>query len=359
MRATIDLRIGAPDEARDEYIFTDVRGLTLDTADRIIVADHRQNNLRVFTPSGVIIHAFGRRGDGPGDLRQPCCISVAPDGKLWVKEFGNRRYSVFDLRASPPAFLWSVRSTINPIGYTDRVAWDSQGRVVDVEYISLADQRSRAFLRSFLDSSGAAIGRDTLREPPADSVTTVELTVCPTSTSRSGAGPTGCGISVFTQPFGPRALIAFGPNGETARAVTSNYAVTWADVAGRRIALVRRAVSGPQLSQRERQSATQSLETIQERARLSRTRVPFRVPDAKPPIADIGFDLDGRLWVQRSVSQGQPREADVYDRSGRWVAMMEWPANVSLDLWAVRGTTGLGVASDSLGTQQIVRLRFR
>ena len=53
------------------------------------------------------------------------------------------------------------------------------------------------------------------------------------------------------------------------------------------------------------------------------------------------------------------QEADVYDRDGRWVATMVWPAGIRLVTWTVRGRTGLGVAIDSLGVQRVVRLQFR
>ena len=83
------------------------------------------------------------------------------------------------------------------------------------------------------------------------------------------------------------------------------------------------------------------------------------LPNRKMPLQALGFDLDGRLWVERSVVDGQPGEADVYDRNGQWSAIMQWPAGVTMRYWTVRGRTGLAVAEDEDGVQRVVRVQFR
>lgn len=54
------------------------------------------------------------------------------------------------------------------------------------------------------------------------------------------------------------------------------------------------------------------------------------IPTRTQPLKALGFELDTRLWMERAVGEGQPGEADVYDRNGQWIAIMQWPAHVRI-----------------------------
>jgi len=346
LRATIDLTIGSADETRDAYIFGNVSGLALLTDGRILVADNSTNDIRVFGPGGMHLFTIGRTGEGPGDLRRPCCLATAPDGRLWVRDVGNRRYSIFDLGSARATFIRTIRQQVaNPRGFDDRVQWDDRGRVVDIGQLGL-DRMQRAFL----DSAGNAVRWDSLKSPPADSLAFMEV-------KRQVTG--GVTTYWYYQPYGPGELRAYGPGGETAEAVSSNYAVSWFDGARRRITLIRRTNVPPELSARERREASNELDRVARDAGVARSALRFDVPARKPVLRSLGFDLDGRLWIERTIPDGRPREADIYERNGRRMAVMSWPAHVSMSHRTARGRTAIGVAVDSLGTNTVVRLRFR
>jgi hypothetical protein len=346
LRGAIDLTIGSADDTRDAYIFGNINGLALLEDGRILVADNSTNDVRVFRPDGTHLFTIGRAGEGPGDLRRPCCLAIASDGRLWIREVGNRRYSIFELSASRATFVHTIRQQVaNPRGFDDRIQWDERGRVVDIGQLG----RDRMQL-AFVDSAGNAARWDTLTSPPADSLAFMEV-------RRQVTG--GVATYWYHQPHGPNELRAYGPRGETAEAVSSNYAVSWFDAARRRIALIRRVVDPPGLSPRERREASSELDRIAREAGVARSALRFDVPARKPVLRSLGFDLDGRLWIERTVPHGQPREADLYERDGRRIAVMVWPAHVSLSHRTARGRTAVGVAFDSLGTSTVVRLRFR
>ena len=143
-----------------------------------------------------------------------------------------------------------------------------------------------------------------------------------------------------------------------ADAISSRYAVAGYDADRRRLRLVRQAVDGPDVSRGERARAEQRLSSLAKDLQVAKAAMHLRVPDRKAPIKMLGFDLDGRLWIERSVAEGRPHEADVYDRAGQWVARMEWPATIHLDLWAVHADKALGVTNAGLGAQRVVRLHF-
>ncbi len=97
LTAAITLNIGGADESRDAYVFGTIDGLAMDASGRIIVADRKDNTIRVFTADGRFVYSLGRKGKGPGDLDGPCCLTIAKDGTLWVKVNANHRYSQYRL----------------------------------------------------------------------------------------------------------------------------------------------------------------------------------------------------------------------------------------------------------------------
>jgi hypothetical protein len=345
LQGVVDLTIGSVDETRDAYIFGHVSGLLLLSDGRILVADQTTHDVRVFGTDGRHQFTIGRRGAGPGDLTRPCCLTIAADGRLWVLDTWNRRYSIFDVGSTEAKFVKVFRTHVSsPQGLSSRIAWDPRGRVVDIGQISEAVQRA------FIDAEGNVARWDTLSAPPSDSLAVMRI-------QRRVQG--GVATYWYYQPHGAHALRAFGPSGETADAVTSNYAVTWFDAERSRVTLILRSATGPELSRREQRAANEELDRIAKDNGISRASLAFGVPRRKAPLRDLGFDLDGRLWVEKTVPDGHPRQADVYDRRGALLAVMTWPPHIRLDHRTVRGQTAVGVAVDSLGTNTVVRLRFK
>ena len=347
LRGTIDLSIGEARESRDAYIFGVIDGLAMDAQGRIIVADRKDHTIRVFSASGRHLYNIGRKGKGPGDLDSPCCLTIAKDGMLWVKENGNHRYSVFRLGATDASYVRSTRGATNSVWSADRVDFDAKGRIIDLESAFNSATKTFRIVRLHVDLTGTVMDRDTVPQPPDDSLGSVTF-------------PTRNGVATYSQPYGASELHAYGANGDMAHAVSSHYAVAWVAADGRRRALVQRAaVPAPALSAKERTSTDELLNTIAKNTGVPRANLKLTIPNRKAPLHALGFDLDGRLWVERSVADGQPGEADVYERNGQWSAIMQWPVGVTMRFWAVRGRAGLGVAEDEDGVQRVVRVQFR
>jgi hypothetical protein len=343
-KAIVELRIGELSDERSEFVFGEVRGIAIHPDGRILVADGLDHDVRVFSASGAFLFAIGRRGSGPGEFIGPCCLTFSRDGQLWVKDFGNNRYSVFALERSGARLLRTVMSATNPVGFLDPISWSGNG-FVDLASGFDAERREFRLIRSFVDEAGKARRVDTLPEPSPDQLASFVV----------GSGQ---GSAAYAQPFGSKALHALGPNGEHAFAASGTYSVRWDDSLGRSLRVVKRMMVGPKLSAAERGRATRTLEGIARQTGVAVGRLPFGVPSNKPSLDRLGFDSDGRLWVQRTSLDGQPREADVYARDGEWIAQMRWPANVRLDFSSATLNRAAGVEFDGDGQQRVVRLRF-
>jgi hypothetical protein len=345
----IDLAIGGPDETREPYMFDIVGGLVIDRAGRIIVASPKDNSVRVFSATGQHLFSFGRAGGGPGDLSWPCCLAIDDAGRLWVKEAGNRRYSIFEVNASGARHLYSVRAPGGMGGEADRIHWDSRGAVLHVTTESYGGNPMRT-VRHHSDSTGTVTKRDTLGDPPVDSATRVSIT-------RKISG--GMSVTWMVVPFAPRFLRAEGPNGQLVEANSSTYAIAWLDPDLRLIRTLRSAGEPPRVTAAENAAARDSIAEFAKRMSASVDMNGVTIPARKPAIVSLGFDLDGRLWVERSVPAGRPREADVYDARGRLIARATWPADVTLHYHAIRGMSGAAIRVDAdTDVPSLVRLGF-
>lgn len=337
--------VGSGHEDDEQYDFGWVSGLTLDAKGNIYVADMKLDAIRAYSPTGIYAYTIGRKGSGPGDFRAPGNISIARDGTLWVRDGGNHRFSV--LRPEPPVgtFIKSVMMNSNS-GTMNRAHWDAAGHAVVITSVpTRAGQPFRA-MRQFVDDKGSVVSADTA---PAASPDSVELWVIPA---------TG-GVAQYSKPGAMSRLTAFGDAGMAAYATKTVYAVSLVDSHGKRIALIKRSVPAVRYSSRETKTLEDARDGIAARTRVPASTLPLDIPRGKPVIATLGFDIDGRLWITRAVPEGAPNEADIYAPDGRWIAVMQWPANVQLSYQAVNGNTGLGVTQDADGGQHVVRLSWK
>lgn len=71
----------------------------------VFVVDTHEHRITVFTPDGAVSRMFGSYGTEPGQMIFPTDIAFAPNGNLYVSEYGgNDRIQVFDQTGSEVLF---------------------------------------------------------------------------------------------------------------------------------------------------------------------------------------------------------------------------------------------------------------
>lgn len=327
--------------------FGRISGLIEDATGRIYVADHQASDIRVFAPDGQYVYSFGGEGAGPGELSGPCCLAWAPDSSLWIRDGGNQRYSGFRVEDSSAAFLASIGMVHGDNSYSAPVTFTPEGDLVDVGHRRTANG-DRELIRFVIDSNGEVTEAGALTRASVEALGghTVTRSI-----------PQGQARYYFYQPYSARDLVTHGPHGKWAHGISSAYEITlWQGDSTRQI--VGEAAS-PRLSSEERESAIRRMEDDAARAGLSIDRLPYGVPESKPPLQAIFFDASGRLWVELSQADGLPRVADVWHSDGTLAQRVQWPGDIAL---AQPGWVGehsaLGVRRDSLGVEYVVRLTF-
>ena len=340
---TIDLEIGEID-GDDPYLFTYIGSIVEDDRGRVIVADTRTSEIRVFDPDGSFAFRFGGPGEGPGELTDPCCLEFDPDGELWVRE--STRYSAFRLDSASAEYEGGLGSPNPSVVAMGPFTFGADGQLVDIGPVFGGEDGSVQV--RFHTRAGGGVDTVILAGPERQHIS--QATVPRMFGNFQG-------IVYLNQPYGPTWVHAHAPGGAWAEAITSEYSINYHHPDGTVSRIEGPVFQGPALSPEERTGAQTQIDRELQRADI--TDHPFGIPDHKPPLAGMFFDRDGRLWIEKTVADGeQMREADVYDGT-TLAARYRWPYRVGAwpTPWATE--SGLyGVTVDSLGVQRVARVRF-
>jgi len=349
-RGGVDLTIGG-DDATDEATFGGISGIAVDGQGRIYVADRKDEQIRVFTPAGRFASRIGRSGSGPLEFKRLATIGFGPDRLLWARDEGNARLLGIDVSKTPARGVRNVPLQQFTGGSRLPLTFTANGSHVDESiYFEKASESFRQ-VRLLRSASGSIARADTLPVPPGANAGVHKVT----KVQKDASGKQiGMSQGFIWQPFGPQWLRAYGPGGARAEVVTSRYAVVVYGADGRVLRTLTRALSAVPLSARERRTADSTLADI-------KSDLPFGVPSSKAPVVGLFWASDTSLWVERAVADGGLREADVYDRTGRLIAIAEWPTDIDLQ-WGhpvIVGGTVVAAAANKDGLERVVRLRFR
>ena len=89
------LIIGDDEEAPSEYLFYYPHIVRTDSQGNIYVKDARRAEVRVFDANGRYVTTVGKRGEGPGELREVFSMHVDGDGRVIVTDRMSRRLTIF------------------------------------------------------------------------------------------------------------------------------------------------------------------------------------------------------------------------------------------------------------------------
>lgn len=344
--AVEDLRIGSLD-GPDEYLFGRVSGIAADHQGRIFVSDLHSHTIRAYRNDGEFLFTVARRGSGPGEVMDPCCLAIAPDGLLWVRDNGNGRYVALEVGDADARGVRTLRMNHADLNRHAPTTFNPRGALIDIgSYSDPETGEARTTLFHF-GPDGVIERRVPAPSPPDPDALVHRLPM------QVGEVST---IRFFYQPFGPRHLIAYGPGGIQADAVGSTYAVRWFNPDGGLEGVISRPGElGPRLTSAQRTRADSMIDAD---ARRAGRAMPFRAPDRHPVLSALYFDQAGRLWVQRTALPGEPREVDVYDAEGVLVERILYPPGLELSYGVISEAGMVGVVRNELDVPFVVRMRL-
>lgn len=347
VRWTPDLTIGEV-AGQGPDVFGRVTGVTLHRDGRIIVVDGTAGAIQVFEADGRFAFSIGRPGAGPGEFGGPCCPAIDADGRLWIRDGGNARYQAFTLSDSTAALDTIARMYHGDVNRWAPITFDSRNRLIDIGTRG-TPQTGPQLYRMHLGAAGEVEHEVAVHQAPDDSTGVHKVPF-----QRGDV----TGLAYLHPPFGPRELLAHGHDGTYAWALSSRPVVTWFTQDGGVLREIRNLPSsGPALDARDGEAAEEWIQRDMRRTGLSRGQIPFEVPTRHPPLRGLLFDTTGRLWIEIATPRDGDRVAYVFDRGGNRVRVVGWPRDVDLQNGIVKDSVALGVSTDSLGVQRVVRLR--
>ena len=92
------LRQRDPQEYRDN-------SLTTDEDDRVFVSYSRNASVRVYSPNGQLLSAFGQVGPKAGQFAGPAGLWVDGKHHLYVADSGNGRVQMFQMKSAVPSLV--------------------------------------------------------------------------------------------------------------------------------------------------------------------------------------------------------------------------------------------------------------
>lgn len=91
-----ELSIGES-EGREEYVFSEIRGIAVDDEERIYILDSKEAHIKVFDKNGEYIRTISKKGQGPGEIGFPRSVFITSQDEIIVPDISNRRLAFFSL----------------------------------------------------------------------------------------------------------------------------------------------------------------------------------------------------------------------------------------------------------------------
>ena len=313
------------EEGDEHYLFGDVRGIAADSV-HIFVLDWQVPVVRVYDQAGVFVRDIGRRGEGPGEYRDPVAIGIYEEGDcLFVRERMGGLIHVFNTEGD---FIETRRVPIggNYSALTKLMRISEEGDLYLFSTLFFPDPRDPDFVRSRYVMQGLRANgtvSDTLNVPWYD-YPTLQL---------PGAG------------LQPRINIPYTPNknwnlthsGAMVGGVSADYRFEIRHHDGRLIRISRRTGFIPVQPEEARWHEN----ALTERMRLLDPDWIWRgpsIPDRKPAFEAFLPDWSGRIWVLRlgpgirSAGSGEWRDTwllDVFEEeTGRYLGQVAVPPGI-------------------------------
>ena len=108
-----------------EESFAEIVALDVGKDGTAYVVDMKDNRVKVFDVRGKFLRAFGKKGQGPGELNQPVGLIITPENEILVEDVLNQRLALFTLDGK---FLRHI-STAKSLGLSG-IEMDGRGLIV-------------------------------------------------------------------------------------------------------------------------------------------------------------------------------------------------------------------------------------
>jgi hypothetical protein len=349
-RLTPDVRFGQ--DAQRSYDFTRIIAVLPATDGSLFIADSRNKEISVFSPTGAYVQSIGRNGRGPGEFELMRSAGLFGD-TLWVIDWGERRTSLFarDGRVLATIPLESEASASGSARWIGELV----ALLPDGAALGVGGSPVRALEKS---NQPAPVLRMTRGGRTLDTLAWVQ-----TKNETVWLSIPDGSFIIGRQAFADAALTVPAPNAPvlfivdrsvTTKPDTSRFRVVALESNGD--TLWNRSYAYVPL--RVEKVRADSFSTAWERhTRRGVTTAEIRrvlfIPEYYSPVTSAFAGADGSLWLRREEAKKPTVDYWVLDKDGRLVAALTVPAN--LTLMAATTSKTWGVEKDEYDVPTVVR----
>jgi hypothetical protein len=265
----------------------------------VYVVDSKDHKVKVFDAAGKFVRAFGRQGQGPGEMNQPMGILISPANEVLVEDILNRRLAVF----APDGTFRRHVSTATALGITG-IQMDGRGTIV---------------ARSMGLGEGGKVALE---------VKTYDAEFNPKVKLASFEMQVGGGAKI--NPFSAMNLLyVLGRDGLLYLGSARAYEIRVVSADGKLVKTIARDHDPVPFTQADKDEMLKSLGSLPG----VNVKDMIQLPDAYPPFGFFVLADEGRLLV-KTFEKGQAKKEfywDVFDADGRYIARV--PIVHDIQLW--------------------------
>lgn len=292
----------------------DIRGIVADEAGGLLVLDFKDQQVHAFDSAGRYLRAIGRLGQGPGEFSNANGMLRAPDGRLWLNDPSNNRFTVL---APDGALHATYPVQIRGYGYVWRAYFDSTGTLFEEISIRVDTAYARRLQR--IRADGEALVTDTLPRFPCDSL----------GRTIDQGGPVYRTPNGFMQvPYAASPLQAIDIDHGAWCTTGQSYEIHHFTLDDHATGAVARGTRpAVPVSAAERDSAERRIRDFFQKTAGTNPDLSL-IPAQKPTLRSLHVDPVGRLWV--GVNTTDPGYSwDLFDRTGRLLAAVRAPFGIA------------------------------
>ncbi len=349
-------------EGDEEYLFGNIWSIAVDDDRNVYVFDRQAHHVRVFDSEGAFVETLGRRGEGPGEFRSAEAIGILPDGRLLVRDIGNKRVAVFGPGAGETDH-WGYDPGNS--GSNSPLHTDTQGRT----YLITRDLSSTDWVWHIIVLGPDGTHLDTLPEPSSPYEPPVVV----------AEGEVEGGNAWYTAPvpFAPSFQWTIHPGGHFVTGLPADYRIDVNRDDG--ILRIERTTDPAPVHDDEGARRRESVE------RRLQSNIPGwswdgpSIPEHKPFYQQLLAGRDGRIWVRlwteahavededhdpndpspAPVTWVEPLRYDVFEPDGTYLGVVAPPDDFTPFVNPVfDGDNVWAVTRDGLGVERVVRYRI-
>ena len=308
-----DLVLGDSDDP--DKSFSGLLTFAVDSDGKIYVLDIKEAKIKVFDSSGKFLKAFGKKGQGPGELGMPSGIQITPENELMIEDSTNRRLAFFTREGK---FIRNI-STAGRLGLI-RLVVDQKGNLFGQE-MSLVNNKMFFELKKF----------DRELKP----LFTLDKVEFPLPIPGSGVKVNLMDMMMIYQ-FDSKGNLVYGRNKE--------YEFKVYNPEGKLILIIKKEHSPIKITEKDKEEI---LNRIPSAASGVSIKDMFEFPKYFPPYQNFVLDEQGRLFVRSWIKGKNEKDyvIHVFDSEGRFISQF----TTGLDIRLIKDQKMYGIEENDLG----------